>query len=149
MCFTFIPMIVPRFKLSYTVEVSDFNSEILIVCPGCERQAIVRRNLHWKFNEETFKASCFHCGFNKKYYTNLLPVTLWLRRDIDGRVFYALNHAHLVFLKNHIGALLRERNGVPKKNSSIGSRLPRWMTSKKNREKVLNCIEKLEDKADQ
>jgi hypothetical protein len=41
---------------------------------------------------------------------------------------------------------LRERNDVEYSNKSLGSRLPKWMTSKKNREEVLKAIDKLKNK---
>lgn len=56
---------------------------------------------------------------------------LWLRTDFEGHVLWAYNIKHLDFLRDHIDAKLRERNGQELFNKSLGSRLPKWMTAKK------------------
>ncbi len=51
-----------------------------------------------------------------------------------------------IFLENHVSAELRNREKSPMRNKSLGSRLPKWMTSKKNRNEILSGIEKLKQK---
>ncbi len=66
--------------------------------------------------------------------------------DFEDNTLWAYNVEHLDFLAEHIGAKLRERNGQELLNGSIGSRLPKWMTSKKNREALLKKITELKSK---
>lgn len=131
-----------RSKKAYSTHYDDFGNNILIVCPGCARQGMATRQRNER-DWEVLKVVCTHCGFNKVYETSRIPVSLWLRTNCDGHLLWAYNHEHLNFLQEHIEATLRERNTVPNANKSIGSRLPRWIVSGKNRSKVLKCIEKL------
>ncbi|MFD2725028.1 hypothetical protein [Hyunsoonleella rubra] len=71
---------------------------------------------------------------------------LWLTENISGNLFWAYNIDHIEFLEKHIQAKLRERNGIKYRNKSIGSRLPKWMVSKKNRDSILKTINKLKSK---
>jgi hypothetical protein len=133
-----------RSKNTYAAEADDFYNNLLLVCPNCEQQATgTKFRKEDRFNTEAIKVVCTHCGFNKVYDTSRIPLQLWLKTECEGHILGALNFEHLQFLKSHVEAFLRERNTLPNKNKSIGSRLPRWMTSKKNRDKVLKCIEKL------
>jgi hypothetical protein len=66
-----------------------------------------------------------------------------LQANVGEYVLWAYNYEHLIFLQQHVAATLRERKGEEKMNQSLGSRLPRWMTSAKNREKVVHYIEEL------
>jgi len=59
-----------------------------------------------------------------------------------GALLFALNEAHLAFLRRYVDAALRERR--PHHNASLASRLPGWIKDKKNREAVLKGIERLE-----
>ena len=70
-----------------------------------------------------------------------LPV--WFQTTFEGELLWAYNIAHLEFLADHVGDKLRERNGFKFNVKSIGARLPRWMTSKKNREEILKAIHHL------
>ena len=71
---------------------------------------------------------------------------LWLSIQLKEGELWAYNLEHLEFIKNHISANLRERTLENISNKSIGSRLPKWMTSKSNRNDVLKAIEKLKNK---
>jgi hypothetical protein len=73
-----------------------------------------------------------------------LPV--WLQTEFAGEILWAYNIEHLNFLAEHVSAKLRERNRFKFRVRSIGARLPRWMTSARNREAVLREIEKLKKK---
>ncbi len=71
---------------------------------------------------------------------------LWLQKEMPDGLLWAYNYEHLDFLENHVSAELRNREKSPMRNKSLGSRLPKWMTSKKNRNEVLSGIEKLKRK---
>lgn len=57
-----------RSKDTYQKQVYDFIKDILVVCPSCGGQAIVKtsefpiRNI----NEHEIKVSCTNCGYNKR-----------------------------------------------------------------------------------
>jgi transcription elongation factor Elf1 len=70
---------------------------------------------------------------------------LWLRKTIGANVLWAYNHRHLAFLRTFVGAPIRPR--TPHANSSLVSRLPRWMTAATMRTSVLKGIAALEHKA--
>lgn len=71
---------------------------------------------------------------------------LWPVTSLDSEILWAYNVEHLQFLAAHIQSKLRERNLDNMSNRSLGSRLPKWMTSKKNREMVLKKIGELQNK---
>jgi hypothetical protein len=139
-----------RTKVGYSKWLGDFMSHIYVGCPKCSKQALVTRPPEQKFHYFTnTKVTCQHCGFNQTAKGNVisdLNLTYWLQMECEGQTLWAYNYEHLTFLKQLIGANLRERNGVPNANSSLGSRLPRWMTSSKKRSKVLKCLERLQQK---
>ncbi len=164
-----------RTKDTYQKQVYDFIKDILVACPSCNKQAIVKtsdlpvRNI----NENEIKVTCTHCGYNKRLEekpksilfsasSTSIPVRyliiggpidpyfhlqLWLTTNCCDNTLWAYSHDHLEFLKEHVEAKLRERNTQEMANKSLGSRLPKWMTSSKNREAVLKAIAQLKTKA--
>ena len=164
-----------RIKDSYQTYVYDFlKFNILVICPSCSKQAVVKpgKFLFRNSDESEVKVICTNCGYNKRllekptsvlYASNNNTITgryyvvggavdpffylpLWLKTDFDGHSLWAYNFEHLNFLRGHIEAKLRERNGQELVNKSFGSRLPKWMTSKKNREIILKKISELQNK---
>jgi len=74
---------------------------------------------------------------------------LWLSIECCGNRLWALNEDHLVWLEDFVAASLRERRRDPAhgwSNSSLASRLPRWITAAENRDMILKAIEKLKTK---
>lgn len=63
-----------------------------------------------------------------------------------NNILWAYNNGHWSELKNHIESKLCKREITEKSNKTIGSRLPRWMSSKANRETVLKAIQILKQK---
>jgi hypothetical protein len=164
-----------REKHSYHTYIQYFlNEDILVVCPHCSRQAFVQ--FSDKFREAAkreIRLVCTHCGHNKTteefspailFSSKPVPafgqhiligaaldpyfhLPLWLATPCCGNILWAYNDAHLAFLKSVVEAGLRERNGIEKSNQSLGSRLPRSITSAKNRETVLKAIESLQHRS--
>lgn len=159
-----------RSKDAYHTHLYQFAKDILVVCPTCAARAVVQTGgfLTPKQEKYNVKVVCSSCGFNKTI-DNISPrqdpkqkrgnilifgapidpffhLPLWLQDDFSDNTLWAYNLEHLNFLAQHIGAKLRERNVGMRNGRSIGSRLPRWMTSANNRETVLKAIEKLRDK---
>jgi ribosomal protein S27AE len=66
---------------------------------------------------------------------------LWLRTELRGREIWAWNREHLAFLREWLGATLRER--VPNVNRSVASRLPAWMKAAGNREDVVRALDRM------
>ncbi|WP_375561062.1 hypothetical protein ACE193_00485 [Bernardetia sp. OM2101] len=165
----------PRVKESYQKFLSDFiKFDILVDCPNCSKKAIVKPDnfLIGNVEQKNAKIICLSCGHNKKLidkpcYSLYSPnnnmtmrrgyiisgaidpfffLPLWLKTEFDGHILWAYNSEHLEFLGRHIEAKLRERNGQELSNRSLGSRLPKWMTSKKNREALLKKLDELKSK---
>ena len=100
---------------------------MLVECPECSKCAKAQKTPSKVYTWTTaYVVTCLHCGYNKVYESLNLKLAPWLKIECQGRW------------------VLRERNTVPNRNASIGSRLPRWMAAADNRKKVLKCIEKLE-----
>jgi len=127
----------------------------------------------WDRYEEDVCFGCHHCGTAKRLDTlpkQILFVTakgksvcarvlhgensrtdpffgleLWLVKPCLKDAIWAYNEAHLQFLEEFIAASLRSRPDQAGYiyHHSIGSRLPRWMTSAKNRDQVLRVIRSL------
>lgn len=163
-----------RIKDSYQKSIFEFTGEILIVCPKCGKQAIViGRDFEFlKSDSKVVKLVCENCGHNKyleenpnsilygtndkraggKYFLIGPPVDpffhepLWLTINCCNHTLWAYNHRHLTLIESHVEAALRERNSQPTSNSGLGSRLPKWMTSKENRAAILKCISNLQRK---
>lgn len=163
-----------RTQDSYQKFIFDFlQSNVFVVCPKCSNKAIVKtEGFSFKNAENNIRLICTDCGHNKKLAERpstiiyaasgkliqgkdlvigrpidpFFHLDLWLTNDCQENQLWAYNYDHLNFLHGHVEAKLRERNGQELVNQSLGSRLPRWMTSKKNREVVLKRIAELQDK---
>ncbi len=162
-------MSIIRTKDTYAKSLHDFMKEMLVVCPWCNKRAVVKVPDVDKSLASDTRLICTNCGHSKRLdekpdlilhatpYKTIkgkiqvigggidpwFHLPLWLNIDCCEHELWAYNYEHLNFLKAHIGAGLRERNTVENLNKSIGSRLPKWMTSKSNRESVLKAIEQL------
>lgn len=147
-----------RSKSGYTTFLSEYytGKNVYVVCPSCNKKAIVNANAMAgsSFTKEA-KVACGYCGYNKIAHTKTFYISqygidpyfqipLWLVIECCGHILWAYNEYHLEYLKVHINARLKERDVSITYNSSLGSRLPQWMTSAKNKEHVLKALKKLE-----
>jgi hypothetical protein len=70
---------------------------------------------------------------------------LWIRTEFRGQPFWFYNPDHLQYVCDYVAADVRER--IPevrgKANSTLTSRLPRWVKSAKNRDALLKVMAKL------
>jgi hypothetical protein len=164
-----------RKKDSYQTTIYDFvTNDIFVECPNCEKKALIKATdfSFRQYSEENIKLVCTNCGHNKKLIEKpdiiitsqkndfisgrhyvigggidpFFHLKLWLTKNCGENLFWAYNYQHLDFIYGHVGAKLRERNGQTIINRSLGSRLPKWMTSNKNREQILKIIDELRDK---
>jgi len=160
-----------RSKVGYSLTIHDFVNEVLVICPKCEKQAIVHSDFSFKIIKYmNLKLTCSSCGHNQKtkditssiLYSRLPEKTkyilfgapvdpffklpLWLQETVRGNLFWAYNYEHLEFIRSVVEAKLRERNTTSNRNGSVASRLPRWLIAKSNREEVIKVIKKMRRK---
>ncbi len=159
-----------RFKTERT-HLESFGGHFLVQCPQCSRCARVKADRDSGSFRARF--ICIHCGSTKRWAPKSRAIhfghrvssfgegecwiggpvdwyfhfPLWLRGTCVGEVLWAYNEEHLTWLKAFVAAKHRERS--PHKtwgwsNQEMASRLPLWMKSAQNREKVLSTIERLE-----
>ncbi len=151
-------------ETGYTKELSEFRTHFTIHCPSCNKKTVLsNKRLSW-FLEG--RIACSDCGFCKDFDENSsyllsanegiviesktvlsnpkgLKLLLWYSANFKGNSFWAYNEIHLQFLYDFISAKQRARSQMDLRNRSIGSRLPKWMTSAVNREDVRKIIEKM------
>lgn len=135
---------------------SDFQTEVLVVCPTCGKKAIT------KVDYELKKAIlfCESCGFNKQISTEFtvfgingnwnkaahsyFGAKLWLQHPFKNDVFIAFNANHLNYLEQYIAADLREHKD--RTGFTLLERLPKFYHDAKNRKALLAIIQKLKKK---
>ena len=103
-------------------------------CPKCEE--VIR---HYRP-----RLRCVHCGFSKEMQALDAVARMYLVTNCCGEELWAYNQEHLDFLEAYVAADLRERK--PNVNSSMASRLPKWMKDRKNRKDVLKGLQRLREK---
>lgn len=130
---------------------------VLIVCPRCEACAHVQPS-GWQdarvicescglFKEITGKARWSHGYEVRTGRERYSESKIWLQTLCCGNTLWALNGEHLAWLESYVGSELRTRNTNDGcRNSSFQSRIPKWISSKKNREQVMAGIQKLKAK---
>ncbi len=148
----------------------EFAHEYVVRCPRCDHRATVFSDgLSWR--AKSARVACTSCGYNAQWSatqfrapanwrapkrsTALKPprkqtapsdpffqLPLWFVAEAKGGVFWAYNAAHLAFLKQYLGATLRIRQ--PHVNGSLASRLPAFLTDRRNRRAVIQAIDELE-----
>jgi len=151
---------------AYETSIYDFIKEIEIVCPNCSKRAKVSGLMR---DPTVTRAVCTSCGFNKMleetpsdsphpwvsrvYFIAgqndigaidpYFNYQLWYQKELRHGLLWAYNAEHLALIEKHVSATLRERNLNNMRNNSLGSRLPKWLTAKKNREEIIAEILKL------
>lgn len=136
--------------------ISEFQKEVLVVCPRCESRASAKV-------DHTVKLAlllCDNCGYNKQMPTEVsvfghkgnwqmsanayFDAELWLTTPFKNEVFWAYNIAHLEYLEKYISATLREHKD--RTHFTLLEKLPRFYHESKNRESLLKVIQKLRNK---
>lgn len=170
------PQIIESIKIAvktlnpYTVTNSDFTDYIDVVCPRCEKKALVMgASLYVSVteHEEKVRFSCVSCGYAIKYgntpklivyvnsrgkpkYSRMVyrnaPIdpffgfSVWYKVETTHGLLWAYNLKHLSVIEAYIADPLRERNGIENRNNSLASRLPKWASSAKHRKYLLRLI---------
>ena len=126
-------------------------------CDNCGGQILVE--VESKNKMDKMKVKCHACGQTREYKPTITTkriifkdngnatdphygLPLWLQGDIKGNIFWAYNYEHLNYLKRYVAAKIRERASPT--YMTLIARLPDFIKSAKNREKLIKLIEKLE-----
>ncbi len=153
-----------RTKDTYQKTLYEFiRYDIDVICPKCGSHALVKTAGFIAIVKNDFlkvKFTCLHCGNSKLFSEKsdmsfsihmgisadpFFELPLWYVDTFEEHTLWVYNLEHLDYIVTHIQAKLRERVGQ-NINRSVGSRLPRWMTSKKNRDKITKALEDLRQK---
>ena len=110
--------------------------ELSVTCKKCKKKHIY----HPKNNRVHISTTLVKGGIADDYF----GCKLWLAASFRNEYFMAYNYEHLDYLKQYIGASLRERTS--KELVTMVQRLPTFIKSAKNRAKLLKLIDKLEKK---
>jgi hypothetical protein len=151
----------------------DLSGEFLVHCPECDECARVAGSPD---NQLPIRLTCGKCGLAKDWKCSqpgvrmwakdkalfkkgvisigdsvdwCFHLPLWIKAPCCGHELWAYNYDHLSWLKNYIGAKIRERREDEEfgwRNQSLASRLPLWMKDGKNRTPILETIKRLEQK---
>ncbi|MDR6733447.1 hypothetical protein [Sphingobacterium sp. 2149] len=132
---------------------TDFRTEVLVVCPTCRRQAVASVN----YTNKKSRLQCISCGYNKEKTTETrvfgikghievaahiyFSAELWLVHTFKDDVFWAYNYAHLDYLESYISAKLREHND--RSHFTLIEKLPKFYHDAKNRSALLKLINKM------
>lgn len=98
-----------------------------VCCPGCRAVSDLSVSMTWS---RSVPAVPRYRGLE-----------LWLQSPCKGETLWAYHEAHLAYLERYVAAGLREQ--VPNWNSSLASRLPAWIKSRKNRDDVLRALSRM------
>jgi hypothetical protein len=125
------------------------------------RHSPIRRDADWDGKWKKLKTECDNCGdvceyeakiqhhylHNGRMTDPVFGLPLWLQTTYKNDILWAYHYEHLAILEGFIGAKLRERGIEPrntiKKNSSMISRLPAFISKAGNREDLLKLIHEL------
>lgn len=135
--------------------------EVLVECPRCAGCAS-HRPLSSELKERDWFAPrrlvCMHCGLTREWHEKSIyrcwrdsparddyfQEILWVRGSFGSHEIWAYNWQHLDLIEKYVGAKHRLHVRDPEygwANRSFVSRLPRWITSAKNRNDVLATID--------
>jgi Zn ribbon nucleic-acid-binding protein len=135
---------------------SDFQDEVWVVCPSCQRKAMAINQAE----QQTSRLLCASCGYSRTCTTTaeLAGITastrqaahiyfgaeLWLQHPYKNEVFWAYNGKHLSYLEQYISAKLRQHTN--RNHFTLIEKLPKFYHEAKNRADLLKIIKKLKDK---
>ncbi len=138
----------------------DFNNPCFVVCPKCSECAKVsiipeeekgwfapRRLVCLKCtHRDTWTDSSISRLWRREGKDDHFNLPLWIQASCGKNMLFAYNKEHLKFLESYVSANLRQRSRDTEygwSNRSAASRLPEWVKSRKNRDRVLKTIKKL------
>lgn len=138
-------------------------SIVLVECPRCQNCATHKPIDSIPGKLDLFaprRLVCPHCGYVRDWCETVLEQNwresparddyfneiLWIRGTFGANEIWAYNWRHLHLIESFIAAKHRQHVRDPERgwaNKSFVNRLPRWITSAKNRTDVLKTIERI------
>jgi hypothetical protein len=118
--------------LVFTKAVNKYHDKIEMKCTNCEREK--KYDVHYTLTYANSKQA------TDPYF----GLQLWLQISFDNNILWAYNFEHLEYLKNYVGARLREAASGGK--YSLAWKLPNFIKLAKNRDRILKAINRLESK---
>lgn len=116
-------------KISFTSEpTEELYKKAKIKCDTCNKEK--EYELKW-YRYKKDKATDPFFGFD-----------LWMQTSIKSNTIWLYNLEHLNYLRDYVGAKLREDDGRHK--YSIITNLPQWIKSAKNRDIIVKRLNRLE-----
>jgi len=119
-------------RLFFSKTINKYQDKIEVKCTSCEQEK------KYDINYTLTYAN------NKQATDPYFGLQLWLQIPFDDNILWAYNFDHLAYLKNYVGAKLREAPGGGK--YSLIWRLPSFIKVAKNRDRILKAISRLENK---
>ena len=136
--------------------------EILVECPRCAKCAS-HRPIENDNKRDWFaprRLVCPHCaltqdwnnrGIHRHWYQtpardDYFNELLWIRGSLGSNEIWAYNWRHLQLIERYVAAMHRQHSRDSEfgwANKSFVNRLPKWIISSKNREKVLKTIQRV------
>jgi len=132
---------------------TDFRTEVLVVCPSCSKQAMASVD----YSVKKSRLLCPSCGYSKEKTTEArlfgikghvemaahvyFSAELWLVHAFKGDVVWAYNYAHLDYLESYIAATIREHKD--RTHFTLLEKLPKFYHEAKNRSALLKLINKM------
>lgn len=119
-------------RRTFSKTVNKYQDRIEVKCTNCEQRK--KYKIHYSLTYADSKQA------TDPYF----GLQLWLQIPFGNYILWAYNFEHLEYLKNYVGAKLREaaRGG----KYSLIWKLPNFIKVAKNRDKILKAISRLEIK---
>jgi DNA-directed RNA polymerase subunit RPC12/RpoP len=119
-------------KLTSNLKVNKYQNTIKVKCANCK--------------QENQKAVSYKLTYadSKQAIDPYFGLQLWLQAPFDSNILWAYNLDHLEYLKNYVGAKLREAASGGK--YALAWKLPNFIKAAKNRDAILKAITRLESK---
>ena len=134
---------------------SDFQDEVWVACPSCQRKAIARNYPE----QQTARLLCTSCGLSRSCPTtetvagvttsvrqaahSYFGAALWLQHPFKNEVFWAYNAKHIAYLEQYISARLRQHSN--RSHFTLLEKLPKFYHAAGNREDLMKIIQRLKD----
>ena len=140
----------------------EFMNEYFVVCPRCEKCAtvsVIEAGEMALFSPR--RLTCAQCGYSAEWrgrsvssrFTEV-PLDWYFQRpfyyraDCCGHELWVFNRRHFDFLKEFVAAQIRSRtkSALGWSNRNLASRLPKWISAGKHRDKLLAALKKIEQR---
>lgn len=145
-------------KIEYRCQISE-------MCNSCQRHFRVDITDKNQANFKVLKVCCPYCrniqnGQVQKIRKNFCSYSdiqngiepffnyqLFYQTTFDGKLIWAINREHLMYLINYIGASIREKGNYEYRGATQSYRIPKFIKLARNREPIVKLLKRLlEDK---